>query len=78
MNSLLYSTRIRACGALLTGVSIGAGLSALTNPAHTVTPAAAQQPYAGHAGVCAGGAVTVVSFPASITLAEPTATLPIA
>lgn len=48
----------------------------MTNPTLAVTPATAQQADAGHAGVYARGAVTVISFPASSTLAEPTATLP--
>lgn len=76
MNSLFYSAGIGTGGAFLTGSSVGTRLSAMANPALTVTPAAAQQADAGHAGVCACGAVTVFSFPASITLAEATAALP--
>lgn len=64
-------------GALFTGSSVGSRLSALTNPTLTAAAAAAQQADAGHAGVCAGGAVTVFTFPAGVTHAGSTVTLPV-
>lgn len=66
---------VRAGGAFLTGGSIGAGLGALTDSTLAVTPAAAQHADAGHAGVYDRAAVTVFTFPAGVTLAEPTAAL---
>lgn len=75
-NLLFYSAGIGTGGAFLAGSSVGTGLSTLTDPTLAVTPATAQQADAGHAGVYVSGAVAVFSFPASITLAEPTATLP--
>lgn len=55
------SAGIRTGRAFLTGVSISARLSALTNPTIAVTPAAAQQVVAGCAGDCDCGAVAVFS-----------------
>lgn len=75
-NILFDGAGIRTGGAFFTGVSVGAGLSALADPALAVTPAAAQQPHAGHAGVGPGGAVAALSLPAGVTLTEPTVTLP--
>lgn len=72
---LFYGAGIRTGGTFLTVVSVGAGLSALTHSTLTVSPAAAQQADRRHAGVFACGAVTVFSYPASVALAESTATL---
>ena len=70
-HSLLHGTRVRACGAFVTGGSVGPGLSALAGPTHTLTTAATQQPKAGHAGVGTSGAVAVLPLPVGGALAEP-------
>lgn len=76
MNSLLYGAGVGAGGAFLAGGSVGSGLSAVADATLTVAAAAAQQPDAGHACVLACGAVTVLSFPAGVTLTVATAALP--
>lgn len=73
---LFNSAGIGAGGAFLTLGSISTRLSALTDATLAVTPGAAQHAIAGHAGVCPGGAVTVFSLPAGVTLADSTAALP--
>lgn len=77
MNSLLYGAGVGAGGAFLTGGSVGSGLRAVTDATLTVSTAAAQHPNAGHACVLTCGAVTVLSFPAGITLTVTTAALPV-
>lgn len=74
-HSLLKGAGVRAGGALLTGVPIGAGLDAHAAAALTLAPAAAQQPVAGHAGVGARGAVAVEAGPVGVTQTVPTAAL---
>lgn len=61
--SLFDGAGVWAGGALLAGVSVGAGLGTLTAAAHAGAMATAHQPIAGHAGVSACGAVAVVSCP---------------
>lgn len=68
---------VGAGGALLAGGSVGSGLGALTHPTLTAPAATAEEPDAGHAGVRARGAVTVLPLPARITLAETTVALPV-
>lgn len=75
MGLLFNGAGVRTGGTFLTEGSVGAGLSAATHPALAVPPAAAQHAGVGQAGVFAGGAVAVLAFPASVTLAEPTVTL---
>lgn len=77
-HSLLKGAGVRAGGALLAGVPVGARLDAHAAAALTLAPAAAQQPVAGHAGVCARGAVAVVAGPVRVTQAVPTAALAVA
>lgn len=72
---LLDGTGVGTGGTFLTGSSVSSGLSALTDATFTAASAAAQQTDVGHAGVGSGGAVTVFSFPAGVTLAEATVTL---
>lgn len=71
---LLHGAGVLAGGALVTCGSVGTGLGALTGPAHTLAPAAAQQAQVGHAGVSASGAVTVLTLPVWVTLAKATVT----
>lgn len=78
MALLLYGAGVGTGGAFLTGGSVGSGLSALTHPADTLAPAAAQQADAGHAGVDAGGAVALLPLPTGITVAGATVTAPVA
>lgn len=51
MDSLLHGAGVRAGGTLVAGGPIGPWLCALTGPAHTLAPAAAQQTQVRHAGV---------------------------
>ena len=73
-DSLLHRTGIRAGGALVTRGPVSAEVGAITGPAHTLAPTAAQQTQAGHAGVSTSGAVTVLTLPVWSTLAEATVT----
>lgn len=69
-DSLLHGAGVRTGGALVTRGPVSPRLCALTDPADTLAPPAAQQTQAGHAGVGASGAVTVFSLPVGRTLAE--------
>lgn len=73
-DSLLHSAGVRAGGALVACGPIGTWLGALTGPAHTLAPPAAQQTQVGHTGVSTSGAVTVLTLPVWCTLAEATIT----
>lgn len=73
-DSLLHGAGIRAGGTLVTCGTVGAGLGALTGPAHTLASPAAQQAQVGHAGVSASGAVAVFTLPVWCTLTEATVT----
>lgn len=73
-DSLLHGAGIRAGGALVTCGPVGTRLGAITGPAHTLAPTAAQQTQAGHTGVSTSGAVTVITLPVRCTLAEATIT----
>lgn len=71
---LLHGAGIRAGGTLVTRGPVGSWLGALTGPAHTLAPPAAQQAQVGHAGVGASGAVAVLALPVGRALAEATVT----
>lgn len=71
---LLHGAGVRAGGALVTCGPIGTWLGALTGPAHTLAPSAAQQTQVGHTGVSTSGAVTALTLPVWCTLAEATVT----
>ncbi len=73
-DSLLHGTGIGAGGALVTCGPVRTGLGALTGPAHTLAPPAAQETQVGHTGVSTSGAVTVLTLPVWGTLAEATVT----
>lgn len=68
--SLLHGTSVGAGGTLVACGPVGPWLRALAGPAHTLTPPAAQQAHAGHAGVGAPGAVAVFTLPVRGALAE--------
>lgn len=69
-HSLLHGTSVGAGGTLIARGPVGPRLRALAGPAHTLTPPAAQQADAGHAGVGAPGAVAVLTLPVRGALAE--------
>lgn len=73
-DSLLHGAGVRAGGTFVTSRPIGPWLGALTSPAHTLAPPAAQQAQVGHAGVGTSGAVTVLTLPVWCTLTEATVT----
>lgn len=73
-DSLLHGAGVRAGGTFVTSRPIGPWLGALTGPAHTLAPPAAQQAQVGHAGVSASGAVAVLTLPVWCTLTEATVT----
>lgn len=77
-HSLFDGAGIRARGALLAGVPVGAGLGAVAFAADAGAVAAAHQPVAGHAGVRARGAVAVVSGPVRVAHAVPAFARPMA
>lgn len=74
---LFHGAGVRTGGTFLTGSPVGPWLGALTHPTLAGASSAAQQADAGHAGVRARGAVTVLAFPAGVTLADATAALSI-
>lgn len=70
MDSLLHGAGVGAGGTLVAGGAVGPWLCALTGPANTLAPPAAQQTQVGHTGVGAPGAVAVLALPVGGALAE--------
>lgn len=74
---LFYRAGIGAGGAFLAGRSVGAGLRAMAHATLTAAASATQHANGRHAGVCARGAVTVLTLPAGVALAEAAVALPV-
>lgn len=76
-HSLLKGAGVRTGGAFFTGVPVGAWLGAVTLATDALPPTTAQEPTAGHTGVCACGAVTIISRPVGFTDTITAITLPV-